>query len=286
MQMELPDVVHLASVPYVVPLLRAWTLGAPGGVAVVSGDGIRLVDVRFGVARDAAVLAYDDENLDRRELTGPAAANPARSQHSAPQRDLFTHRANQRTLAFLRGAGPQIAATGKDAGWEDLVVVGEAELTAATVEGLPSDAALPAVTMAHNLANLPGTQIAAAVAGELAALRREQANALAVRARDAALGGGRGAYGLADVLTALGEGRVAHLVLDSDGRWRGHRTTDGRLVPGDEQPPGVAAEDLVAEPNLADHMITTALLAGAEVTVLDRLEGLAPAQGLAALTRW
>lgn len=285
-QSEMPNVVQLASVPHVVPLLRAWTLGAPGGAALVSRDGVRLVDVRFGVARDTAVMEYDDANSDRRQLTGPAAANPARSQHSAPQHDLFASRAAERTLAFLRGAGPQIAAIGKDAGWEELLVVGEAELVTATVEGLPSDAALPALTMAHNFANLRDAQVAAAVAEQFAAVRRERANALAARARDAALTGGRGAFGLADVLTGLSQGRVAHLVLDSDCQWPGQRAPDGRLVPGDEQLPGVAVEDLVVEPNLADHMITTALLAGADVTVLDRLEDLVPAQGVAAILRW
>jgi Bacterial archaeo-eukaryotic release factor family 10 len=285
-QAELPDVVHLASVPHVVPLLRAWTLGAPAGVAVVSGDGIRLVDVRFGIAHDAAELAYHDENPGRRELTGPADANPARSQHSAPQHDLFSNRAMQRRLSFLRGAGPQIAAIGKQAGWEDLLVAGEVEQAAATIDGLPSGAQLPARTIGNSLANLPGAQVAAAVADTLAATRRKRVNGLAALARQAALSGGRGAYSLADVLTALGEGRVAHLVLDSEGRWRGRRTPDGRLVPGDEQLPGVAPEDLTAEEDLTDQMITTAFLAGAEVTVLDRLEDIAAAHGVAALLRW
>jgi len=285
MQTDLPDVVRLAPVPHLVPLLRAWTLDAPAGAAIVSGDGIRLIDVRFGIARDTATLPYVDERTDRRELVGPAAANPARSQRSAAQHDLSERRATQRTRSFLRAAGPRIAAIGKHADWHDLVVFGEPELAAATVEGLPPEAGLPASIVARTLTAMVGAQVAGLVTDELTTRRRDRANRLATQARDTALSGGPGAYGLPDVRTALAEARVAHLIMDADPHWHS-RARDGRLVPGEDLLPNITTDELVDEPDLPDRMIISAYAAGAEVTVLDQLDPLVPANGIAALLRW
>src|SRR5690606_21790452 len=102
---------------------------------------------------------------------------------------------------------------------------------------------------------------AAAVDEELRAARVERAFELAVRAKDAALGGGLGTVGLADTLDALQDGKVGHLLLASSREWRGTRSADGRLVPA---PP----DSEVDEPRLGERMIELAIRFDGEVTML------------------
>lgn len=269
------------------PLIAAWQAHGPAGVLGVSGDGVRVLELRFGQVREVAVLAYTSTAAQRRELAGPPAANPALDQRSAAQRDLFDRREDEHLARFLRSAGPRVAAYAAELDWADLVVTGDPRLVAATVAGLPASAP-PVLRLDHVVGALPGPRVGAAVGEELDAVRRQRGHRLAEQARDAALAGGPATVGLGDTLGALHEGRVAHLLLDGDGRWCGSRTPDGRLVPAGEVPPGATAEGLVAERRLGERMIELAFRDGAAVTVLDpgAAEPLEANDGVAALLRW
>jgi hypothetical protein len=287
-QVPLGDHVELGPSAYVRPLLAALRTHPPAGVAAVSGHGVHLVDIRLGHATDAGTDGYEPADTGRRELTGPAAANPALAQHSAAQHDLFARREADRLARFLRGAAGRVAAKAAELGWEYLVVTGDPERTAAFVAGLPHEPALPTVTVAHRVAGLPAAKIHAAVAADLADLRHRRATDLVRQARDRALGGGAGAYGLADTLTALAEGAVLNLLLDASGEWVGRAGPDGRLYPDLVSVPGVGEAALTVEPHLGERMVEAALRQGGRVTLLDPADALdlRDAGGVAAILRW
>jgi hypothetical protein len=287
-QLPLGTMIVLDPLAHVHPLLRAWHDGAPAGIAAVAGTGVRVVDHRFGLAKEVAQLTYEQATEDWRELTGPAAPIPGRAQHSAPQRDLFARRVAVHLTRFLGTTGARLAALATELEWTDLVLTGDAELVAATAAGLPRELTAAVLTAPHLVASLSPTAIAEAVRPQLSAARRARDRELVSRARDAALGGGAAAYGLADTLSALAEGRVAHLLLDRDRTWCGQRAPDGRLCPDDEVLPGTLRQELSPEPRLGERMIESALRQGGTVTLLDP-ESAAPvaaADGVAALLRW
>ena len=287
-QVPLGDHVELGRSAYVRPLLAALSAYPPAGVVAVSGHGVHLVDVRLGHAVDAGSDSYEPVDTGRRDLTGPAAANPAAAQHSAAQHDLYARREADRLARFLRGAGGWVAGRAVELGWEYLVVTGDPERTAAFVAGLPHDRALPTVTVGHRVAGLPAAKVYPLIAAELADLRHRCARDVARRARDLALGGGAGAYGLADTLTALAEGAVLNLVLDASAEWAGRVGPDGRLYPELVAVPGVADEALAVEPRLGERMVEAALRQGGRVTLLDPADAvdLRDAGGVAAVLRW
>lgn len=288
-QLPLTTAVVLEPTAYLRPLVAAWTVGAPAGVVDVAAHGIRAIDYRFGATEEVYTQPYEESTADWRRLTGPASAIPGRAQRSAPQRDLYTRRVNEHLARFLQAAAPRMAELAAKLDWEDLVVTGDAELTAALVAGLPAELSAAAVTARALTASLPASRVADLIAPTLDAARYERGRRLAEQARDAALAGGPGAYGLADTLTALDEGRVEHLLLDESGTWHARRAPDGRLYPGDEIPPGGGgADDLVDEPDVAERMIEMAYRGGGRVTLLTSpaVEPLAAADGIGAILRW
>jgi hypothetical protein len=287
-QVPLGDRVELGPSAYVRPLLAALSAHPPAGVAAVSGHGVYLTDVRLGHAADAGTESYEPVDTGRRDLTGPAATNPALARHSAAQHDLYARREADRLARFLRGAAGRVAARAADLGWEYLVVTGDPERVAAFVAGLPNEPALATVTVAHRVAGLAPAKVYAAVADDLEDLRHRCARDIVRRARDLALSGGAGAYGLADTLTALAEGAVLDLLLDASGEWVGRIGPDGRLYPELVSVPGVADTALAVEPRLGERMVEAALRQGGRVALLDPVDAvdLRDAGGVAAILRW
>jgi hypothetical protein len=287
LQVPLVDLAVLDNRAHLRPLVTAWSKAGPAGVAAVSADQVRIFDLRLGNVEELATVVYEPTG-DQRRLEGPAAGNPAMPQHSAPQHDLYERREEDRLTRFLRTAGPRLAAYGKEHEWEHLVITGEAHLAQAVAAGIPPGTDIDLVTLSHPVGALTPPKIAATVAPALDAARRQRRHALAGRARDAAMSANAGAWGLGETLDGLQQGRVAHLLLTSDGRWSGSRTSDGRLMPGGEVPPGAAQEELTSEPDLGERMIALAFGGGAQVTVLepDDSAALVDAGGVGALLRW
>jgi hypothetical protein len=287
LQVPLVDAAILDTRAHLRPLVTAWSKAGPAGVAAVSADQVRILDLRFGRVEELATMTYEPTGEQRR-LEGPAAANPAMPQHSAPQHDLYERREEDRLTRFLRTVGPQLVAYGKEHEWEHLVITGEAHLVQAVTAGFPSGATIDLVTLSHPVATLTPPKIAATVEAALDVARQQRRRALADRARDAAMSANAGAWGLGETLDGLQQGRVAHLLLTADGHWSGNRTSDGRIVPGGEVPPGAAQETLTSEPDLAERMIALAFRGGAQVTILapDDSPDLVKAGGVGALLRW
>lgn len=287
LQVPLGDRVVLEPRPYLRPLVAAWSTAGPAGAVSVSADEVRLVDLRFGRAEAVETIPYQDES-EQRELAGPAAANPAMVQHSAPQHDLHARRAEDKRARFLRGVGPRLAEVAVAREWGDLALTGDAALVQAVRDGLPPSLPAEVVTLDHPVASLPPARIAATVSPALAAARHRRHRTLAERARSNALSANAGTCGLGETLGALQLGRVAHLLLDADRQWSGSRAPDGYLAPDGEVPPGADSGTLAPEPHLGERMVELAFRDGALVTMLDPAAAapLAEADGVGALLRW
>ena len=98
----------------------------------------------------------------------------------------------------------------------------------------------------------------------------------------------RQALGLRDVLAAVNENRVSHLVFDNDIEPAGVRTDDGLLF---VQPSGYAAQaglEFHDEPALVERALERVLASDGRVTPLaaTTAEPLAEHDGIAALLRW
>ena len=135
----------------------------------------------------------------------------------------------------------------------------------------------------RHLTDVDGPVLAIAVADRLASERAERHLALARRISDAALGAGRGALGLTEVLAALNDARVEHLIYDPEVDYTGALGDDDVLLAASETA-GVA----VQESRLTERIVERCLLTAARITPLDAAaaETLADAGGIAALLRW
>jgi hypothetical protein len=135
------------------------------------------------------------------------------------------------------------------------------------------------------LIQLDQAALSETITERLRAEHSEQEERLARDIREAALGAGSGAVGLSDVVGALNEGRVAHLVYDPEVRYEGSIGADGTLRAGHER---AADGPATPEPRLTERLVERALETGARVSPVEGAArgALAEADGIAALLRW
>jgi hypothetical protein len=287
LQLPLPNRVVLDETAYLVPLVAALDRGRPAGLVTVSLPEARVFEQRLGVAEELAAFVLEPDTSTWRELKGPAAANPALPQHSAPQRDVFDRRVEEHRSRLLEAAGRRLEELAAHRAWEAAVVAGDPRLAQPLAE-LLERRGTEASLVERTLHGLSAAETAEALAPELEEATRRRAAALVARARDAALAGGPGALGLADVLGALEEGRVGHLLFEEGREHRGARAPGGRLVPEGVVPPGGAPDELRPEPRLTERMVERALATDASVTPVSEqaAEALAESDGVAAILRW
>jgi hypothetical protein len=287
LQMPLPDHVALGEIAHLTPLMVALDRGRPAGLVVVSLAEVQMLEQHLGAVHDVTTIAVDPDTSEWREMKGPAAANPARAQQSAPQRDRFERRLEEHRARLLESAAARLAQVAARHEWDRIVIAGDAHLAQPLAEAVARDAVQVSL-VDRTLNGSSPTELADTLAPELEEANRRREASLVSRARDAALAGGPGALGLADVLTALEGGRVDHLLLHEGRRYAGARTADGRLVPADVVPAGVDASELEPTADLTDQIVERALATDARVTPLTDAgaEPLAEHGGIAALLRW
>ncbi|MDP9866640.1 MULTISPECIES: VLRF1 family aeRF1-type release factor [Streptosporangium] len=281
-QLPVADQIVLESTAYVRPLVNTVETAPPAGLVLVSRDGLRMIDYRYGTAEDAERAYFEVSAEDWRQMRGPAASELARQ--GAAHRDRFERRVEDNLTRLVRAAAPDVAQQAESRGWTTVVLVGDVQLTEVVAAELTGDV----IQIDAVVDSLPPAKIAEYAEPQLLAARTRRATELAERAKDAALSGGRGALGMGDTLNALNESRVAQLLLAESREWSGSRTADGRLWPPDQVPQGESEQTLVQEPRMGERMIERALDIDAEVIVLDQQasEALAEFDGLAAILRW
>jgi hypothetical protein len=287
LQMPISTRVVLGDVADLTPLLVALDRGRPAGLVVVSQASVDVLEQELGSVAEVESIPIEPDISEWRELRGPTAPSPATAQHTAAQRDRFEHRVEEHRARLLDGAAGRLAQVVSRRRWDRVVVAGDRRLAQPLADAAARSGADVSV-VERTLTTASPAEVADALAPELESANVRRESRLVSRALDAALSGGPGALGLGDVLTALEDGRVDHLLFDQAREYAGRRAPDGRLVPEGEVPPGLAAEALEPEPALAGRMIERALAIDARVTPLSAAgaEPLAGHQGIAALLRW
>ncbi|MET7458888.1 VLRF1 family aeRF1-type release factor [Nonomuraea sp. NPDC005501] len=270
----------LESTAYVRAMIAAMATSAPAGVAVVSRDGVRLIDYRYGMAEDVYRSSYELDSDDWREMRGPGRAGT--EQRSSAHHERFRRRAEESLARYLQGIAPEISNRMGALRWADVLLVGDPRLTSTLAEALRP---LDLVQVDRVISDGPAGDVVSRVSAELVAVRVRRDTALVRRVVDTARSGGRAVLGLGQTLALLNEGRVDCLLIDENGRWRGGRGPDGFLYPAEQVPHGTVTTD---EPDLGERMIERALESGAEVTVVHAgaAGALAAYDGVGALLRW
>jgi hypothetical protein len=282
------DLVVIAETPFLAPLVGALEAVRPAGIATASRSGVRVLEWRLGETDEVERFGFDEGGTGWREMKGPAAANPALLQQTAPQRDRYERRVDDRRQRFLASAGARLGVLAASRGWDRLLLAGDARLIHALFEAASDVHDFDPILVDRVLAGLSSHELADAVAPEFEADTGRRRRLLAGRVLDAALGSGRGALGPSEVLGALTEGRVRHLLIEEGRRFPGGSASDACLVPDGEVALGVPASDIGRQPDLTPLMIGRALETGAHVTLVDGGGRglLASVGGVAALLRW
>ncbi len=283
------SVAVLERTPYLMPLLPVLEAEQPYGVISVSGDGVRALDLAEGVAEEAGWEAFDIASGEWRRMVGPAAANPARQRTSAAQVDLFRRRLEAHRERAVADAVAPLVGLAEVHGWTQVLLAGEPSRTEPLGRDWPQDG--PPLVTAHTLlaVTLSPEEVRRVAEPLIVEARRVEQCDLVRRVLDGAFSTASGAaVGLGDVLSALAEGRVQHLLMDPTVRHAGSIAPDGRLVRAGVVPAGARPEELVEEPHLMERMLERALATDAEVTALeDPARGeLVAHDGVAALLRW
>jgi len=264
---------------YVRPLVDAMATSAPAGLVVVSRDRVRLIDYRYGTAKDVAESILDPENGTWTPMRDVA---PGEKAHEVSTHfDQHKRRDDDNLRRFLHGIAPEVRHRATELAWKDVLLLGDAVL----IEILGS-VMLPMKTVQVDsiVDTVPAPEVAKHVAAELAATRERRDAALIAQVQDAALSGGKGSLGLSKTLAMLKEGRVDHLLLDESGHWSGERG-DGVYLYYDQTPQAMDVEHV---PDLGECMIELAVDTDALVTILgaEAAQPLASHDGVAALLRW
>lgn len=220
-----------------------------------------------------------------RQAPGPVSSNAARAQQTTPGRELRARRERERRRRLVMRAATEAGRLADERVWEQILVSGDERLTTAFVEELPERHRDRAIRDPRLLTGAAPRSLANLIGERFAADRAQRKLELMRRARDATFGPGA-ALGLSEVLAALNEARVAHLIYDPDVRYQGAMDADGWLYGESESPAGGVAT--LAEPRLTERLVERSLDTAARVTpVASAAAGpLADADGIAALLRW
>ncbi len=265
--------------PFVSPLVDVADRGRATGLVLVSGDAIRLLHWEAGQVHEPDRSLYELELADWREFSGHGTGSPVGTHSSGANRTAYEQRVDAWRDHFLRDAAAAVGRRLRELEWDRVVLVSEDQVARRFAAELPDD--VSGRIVAEAVANLLWEEPAAVgdrLEETLESVWREEAVATASRAADAALRGGRGAVGWDEVLGALLERRVSHLVVDPaavPGR--------GQIGPAIHEALGRPAPGLVAE-----RAVELAVASDARVTSLPgrALPTLLTEGGAIAELRW
>jgi hypothetical protein len=270
-QLRLPNRVVLDDRPFVHPLLESLDRGRAAGVILMAQDSAEVLEWRHG---ELIILARIEAQTDRvAGRHGPAPGDRAR--RSRDQRRRFSDLVATEALSHADMRG-----------WERAVIGGDDRLVQPLIRMLPAPLREHTIRDRRQLMDRDSRALAAIVQ-EL--LDRHQAQwdlALTTGIRDSALAGGAAALGVSEVLPALNDARVMHLIYDPEIRYAGFIADDGQLLTAREQR---SLHDCVfAEPRMTERMVERSLETGARITPVDGAAStaLADAGGVAARLRW
>jgi hypothetical protein len=273
------DSVHWDARPHIGPLVELVERGRATGLVLVAADAARLLEWQGGRVEEPERSEYTLELGDWRDYAGPAAADPARGQHTVTHREAFEQRVEDWRRRWVKELAAAVADRARTLGWDRLLLAGPADRTEDLLGALPDDVAGRVIGRADvNVLGLEPSAIAERLEVELERAADDAAVAVLERVRAAWAAGQPAAVALDAVLGALVERRVEHLVLDPAYALR-------------RQPPGEHARQLLdgaPDALLGERAIEAAIAGGARVTTLPAIvhPDLNAAGGMVALLRY
>jgi hypothetical protein len=276
---SLPTGARLGEVAHLLPLLAVLDEGEPAAFLVASRDAISVSESELGAVHDLEQIELEPWIGDWwPEMKATARANPLRGQETVSHRDRYARRVAAAYRHTLDEAVERIAALAHQRGWTRAVVAGDPRRTD-PLDNVLRRAGVATAVVGATLEGVREERAVERLRTALARLVAAQTLELAREVAAEATAGGKGACGMAHVLAALAEGRVAHLLIDPE------RAFPGTMGPGETLRAAVRPEDGV---DLADLVVRRALTTDASVTPLygEAAAVLEGRDGIGALLRW
>lgn len=282
-QLPLPNRVVLDRSPFIHPLLELLDEGGPVGVVLASRGQARLLEWRLGEL--TALRELRSEVVEPpHERSGPVGSRPT-ARHGTPTGEQRNARDRDSASRFIDRTAAAAARLARERGWERMLVSAGEQLTDPLVEALPAGLREAAVPDPRVLIGIERTELERVTTERIRAAHAERERGLIRSVRERAQGAGAAALGLSEVVGALNQARVAHLIYDPLIRYRGSVADDGTLYADDERTPTYVG---TPELRLTERLVERALETGARVTPVDDAgsSDLADASGIAAILRW
>jgi hypothetical protein len=283
-RLALPNRVVLDESAFVHPLLELIDEGRQAGVVILSRRDANLLEWRFGELRHLARVAVDEVEHPH-ERSGPVGSSSS-SSVATPVKEQREARSRNQQQALLAETATAISPLADERSWERVLISGGERLREPLIRALPRGIRSGVVRDTRARAGLTRAELEATITEALLADNRDRELRLVQAMRERALARGPGALGLSEVLTALNEGRVAHLAYDPGVRYTGWIGERGTLHPDGEAAP--ASAPLEHEPRLTERIVERCLATGARISPVEgaSTDVLAEADGIAALLRW
>jgi hypothetical protein len=281
--MPVPNRVVLDDSPFIHPLLELLDEGRTAGVALVSADEAQLLQWRLG--RMELVSRLQQEEVEApHERAGQIGGGPS-GQYNTPMVEHRQARDRDRAQRFLDRVAEAVTGMAAERRWERILVSGGDRWTEVLAGKFPESLQELVIRDMRVLAGLDDAGLLAAVTERLHAEHTEGEHRLLEQVRDAGLGHA-GVLGLSQVVGALNEGRVAHLVYDPQVRYTGSMDADGALYAHAEDPG--TGQPRTPERRLTERLVERALATGARVSPIEGAAGgvLSDTAGIGALLRW
>jgi hypothetical protein len=269
--------------PFIHPLLELLDEGTPAGVLLASRTEARLLEWRLGEHIPLQEMQAEVAE-PRHERSGPVGSRPA-SRYGTPTGEQRNARDRDLAARFFERVAAAASRLAHERGWDRILVSAGEQHTDSLVAALPPALRATALRDHRLLLRLDPAIVEAIVTDRVRAAHAEFETRLIGRVREQAHGAGAVALGLSEVVGALNQARVSHLVYDPFVRYRGSIAADGTLYAEDEAALSSAA---TADPRLTERIVERALETGARVSPVEGAAagGLAEADGIAAVLRW
>ncbi|MBN8866623.1 MAG: hypothetical protein J0H98_03620 [Solirubrobacterales bacterium] len=273
------DYVTVDSGPVVWPMLDVIDRGQRTGLVLLSQDRIRLLEWSDGTTRDLEESTFDLELGDWHQYRGPARPQGTVGGGGVSNVSAYGDRVEAWRSRFLKEAAKAIAESANDLGFDRLVAAAEGELGAGFNEALPAEMRSRLATTVHlNLIDLSAAEAGAALDPHLRQAWRDSVAGTGATALARSQAGDRAVSGPDEVLLALGEGRVEHLICDPY-----LATEEDGLSEGSRQAIRDAGEASVQEAMVELALRTDARVSSASV---EEVPALGEADGALALLRY
>jgi hypothetical protein len=268
---------------FIHPLLELLDASGPVGVVLASRAYARLFEWRLGELMPLRELRAEAMDATH-ERSGPVGSSPENG-YGTPTGEQRKAREREQAARFIDRVAAAASKVASDRGWERVLVSAGEQRTERLVAALPWPLREMALRDPRVLVKLDPATVEHLVTQRMRAAQAELDQRLIRKVRDEAHRAGRAALGLSEVVGALNQARVAHLIYDPLIRYRGTIGQDGSLYANGER---VLAQVWRADTRLTERLVERALETGARVTPVEGAasDGFADASGIAAVLRW